>query len=189
MHSTIWFFAASGQFCQAGCEFLAGREVRNVLGRHFHAGASLGIAGDARPPLPRAETAKAAKLDPVAGAQSPHQRVEDRFHHNPGLGKGDASRGRDLPNEIRLPHNRLMLLSRAPRRQPPRFGLSRLADSRRAARRFGAGPYLGEAARLLAWWGVTKLIATLLFGVRAADAFTYVAAMLFLLAVALLANS
>jgi putative ABC transport system permease protein len=46
---------------------------------------------------------------------------------------------------------------------------------------------VGAAAGLLASWGVTKLIATLLFGVSALDEFTYIAATLVLLAVALLA--
>jgi putative ABC transport system permease protein len=46
---------------------------------------------------------------------------------------------------------------------------------------------VGAAAGLLASWGLTKLIATLLFGVTALDPFTYIAATLLLLAVAMLA--
>jgi len=46
---------------------------------------------------------------------------------------------------------------------------------------------IGAALGLLASWGLTKLIAALLFGVAALDPFTYVAATLLLLAVAMLA--
>ncbi len=46
---------------------------------------------------------------------------------------------------------------------------------------------IGAAVGLLASWGLTKLIATLLFGVSALDGFTYIAATVLLLAVALLA--
>jgi predicted permease len=46
---------------------------------------------------------------------------------------------------------------------------------------------IGAAVGLLASWGLTKLIATLLFGVTALDLVTYVAATLLLLAVAMLA--
>jgi predicted permease len=45
----------------------------------------------------------------------------------------------------------------------------------------------GAAAGLLASWGLTKLVATLLFGVSALDRLTYAAATLLLLAVAVLA--
>jgi putative ABC transport system permease protein len=45
----------------------------------------------------------------------------------------------------------------------------------------------GAMVGLLASWGLTKLITTLLFGVTALDPFTYVAATLLLLAVAMLA--
>jgi macrolide transport system ATP-binding/permease protein len=46
---------------------------------------------------------------------------------------------------------------------------------------------IGAAVGLLASWGLTKLIATLLFGVTALDPFTYLAATFLLLAVAILA--
>jgi len=46
---------------------------------------------------------------------------------------------------------------------------------------------IGAVLGLLASWGLTKLIATLLFGVTALDGFTYVAATLLLLSVAALA--
>jgi predicted permease len=46
---------------------------------------------------------------------------------------------------------------------------------------------VGAAIGLLASWGLTKLIATLLFGVTALDPITYIAATLLLLAVAMLA--
>jgi putative ABC transport system permease protein len=46
---------------------------------------------------------------------------------------------------------------------------------------------VGAAAGLLASWGVTRLIAKLLFGVSAMDGLTFAAATLVLLAVALAA--
>jgi predicted permease len=54
--------------------------------------------------------------------------------------------------------------------------------------RGGMAPaFVGAAAGLLASWGATRLIATLLFGVSALDGFTFAAATLALLAVALVA--
>jgi len=46
---------------------------------------------------------------------------------------------------------------------------------------------IGAAAGLLVAWGLTRLVVTLLFGVTALDPFTYIAAALLLLAVAMLA--
>jgi ABC-type antimicrobial peptide transport system permease subunit len=56
------------------------------------------------------------------------------------------------------------------------------------ALRDGLAPAVtGAAAGLLASWGLTRLIKTLLFGVTALDPFTYLAATLILLGVAALA--
>ena len=62
------------------------------------------------------------------------------------------------------------------------------AEIMRLVLRDGLAPaVLGAAAGLLASWGLTKLIATLLFGVGALDMLTYLATTLLLLTVALLA--
>src|SRR5260370_3550896 len=62
------------------------------------------------------------------------------------------------------------------------------AEIMRLILRDGLAPAVfGAAAGLLASWGLTKLIATLLFGVGALDMLTYLATTLLLLTVALLA--
>ncbi len=50
-------------------QFLAGLEIGNALGWHFHARAGLRIASHARLALPGAETAESADLDLVSPAQ------------------------------------------------------------------------------------------------------------------------
>src|ERR1700730_8939514 len=50
-------------------QFLAGLEVGDFLGRHFHLGPGLGIAARASAPLPRAKTAEAADFDFIVRLQ------------------------------------------------------------------------------------------------------------------------
>src|SRR5256885_1565686 len=59
-------------------QFLAGLKERNLLRRHVDLGSGLGVTADARLAFPRAETAEAADLNLVAGAQRMNDAVEDR---------------------------------------------------------------------------------------------------------------
>src|SRR5712692_10704265 len=58
-------------------KFLARLEEGDSLGRHLHPVARFGIASDASLALPGAETAEAANLDLVSGAERFHDAVED----------------------------------------------------------------------------------------------------------------
>src|ERR1700721_1007097 len=61
-------------------QFLAGLEEWNFLRGHFHALTGLRVAADPGFTLSGAETAKAADLDLVAGAQRAHHAVKDGLH-------------------------------------------------------------------------------------------------------------
>src|SRR5262249_34531632 len=95
-------------------EFLAGLEVRDLLGRHFHASASLGVAAHAGFPLPRAETAKAADLDLVAGAQGTHDAVKNRFDDDFAVFARQLRQARDFFDEVGFGHSSIFHLKWGP---------------------------------------------------------------------------
>src|SRR5665213_3332683 len=57
--------------------FLTGLEIRNALGRNFHARARFRITPNARLPSARAEASKTPDLDLIPAAYSPHHTVEN----------------------------------------------------------------------------------------------------------------
>src|SRR5438067_13392760 len=59
-------------------ELFPGLEIRDLLRRHFHFFARLGIAAGARLPTAQAEAAEAAQLDLLSGPQ----RLDDRIEHD-----------------------------------------------------------------------------------------------------------
>src|SRR5579863_6311535 len=63
-------------------QLLAGLEVGDALGGHFHSRAGFGIAADARLPLARAETSKPAYFDFVPTAQGLDDTIEDCLDNN-----------------------------------------------------------------------------------------------------------
>src|SRR6185503_9237580 len=85
-------------------QFLAGLEVRNLLGGNFHARAGLGISADARLPLARTKTAESADLDLIGISQRAHDAVEDRLHDNLGFLTGRFHYPGDLFNQIGFCH-------------------------------------------------------------------------------------
>src|SRR5579883_1422217 len=85
-------------------QFLAGLEIRNLLGRDFHASARLGISPDARLTLTSAETAESTDLDFVSRAQGTDDAVEDSLHDDLGLLPGHLHDAGDFFNQVGLRH-------------------------------------------------------------------------------------
>src|SRR4051794_11707582 len=61
-------------------EFLAGLEIRNSFGRHFHLFTRLGIAPDPRVALPDSKAAEAADFQLVADSQRLDDTLEQGVH-------------------------------------------------------------------------------------------------------------
>src|SRR5271157_4228489 len=92
-------------------QFLAGLEVRNLLGGHFDAGAGLGIAANAGLALARAETAESANLDLIAGPEGTDDAVENGLHDDFRLLACHLHHAGDFFNQIGLCHRILLEVS------------------------------------------------------------------------------
>src|SRR6202030_1648469 len=66
-------------------QLFTGLEEGNLLGRHIHFGARLGVTPDAPAPLPGAKASKSADLDFVALLQGLNNALENRLHNRFGL--------------------------------------------------------------------------------------------------------
>src|ERR1043166_7488852 len=85
-------------------KFFAGLEIRDLLGRHFHARGGFRIAANARLTLPRAETAKAADLNLVTRSQRPDNAVKNRFPDDFTVFTRQPRKTRNLFNQIGFGH-------------------------------------------------------------------------------------
>src|ERR1700689_3742748 len=108
-------------------QFLARLEERNLLRWHFHPLPGLRVEPDPRLALPRPETAKAANLDLVAGAQRAHHAVKNRLHDHFTVFPRKFRQTRDFVNQIGFGHNpssfRLAYVARTKSRRPTTHNL------------------------------------------------------------------
>src|ERR1017187_3757101 len=89
-------------------QFLAGLEIRDLLGGHFHARAGLRVAADTRLGLAGAETAESADLDLVTAAQKANDAVENGLHDDLRFLPGHLHYSGDFFNQIGLSHRILL---------------------------------------------------------------------------------
>src|SRR5579872_3239790 len=87
-------------------QLLAGLEVGDTLGGHFHPRAGLGIAPDAGLPLACAETAKPAYFDLVPAAQGLDDTIEDCLDNNLRILPCHFDDARDFLDQFGLGHYR-----------------------------------------------------------------------------------
>src|SRR5438046_1969025 len=123
-------------------QFLARLEVGNLLGRHHHSRARLGVAAGAAVALTDAEATEPAQLDLVAAVEGLDGRGEDGVHDHLGMLAGEVGDPRDFLDQLGLGHGRrwipdlmrnpysLRLSSCAARKASPRVVRSLPADSR-----------------------------------------------------------
>src|SRR5271157_634423 len=77
-----WRPGRPGRIVHHVLQFLAGLEIRDLLGGHFHPRAGFRVAADPGLSLASAETPESADLDLIAGAQGTNDTVENRLHND-----------------------------------------------------------------------------------------------------------
>src|SRR6266581_9297195 len=91
----------------AFAQFLAGLEMRHILGGNEHLLAGLRVAPGARRPVIEGEAAEAADLDAVAAGQCRRHRIEDHLHRVVGILRRQLREARgQTADQLGLGHRR-----------------------------------------------------------------------------------